>query len=197
MPTPWSITRDGRRVAYFERGGDTGLDIWTLPIDLSDPDRPRSGKPEPFLRTPAEENVPAFSPDARWIAYRSNESGASEIYVRPFPNSAGGRWQISTGCGLYPFWSKTSHELLYQTLDGGIMAMDYTADGDSFVPGKRRLWSDTQVFSTGASSLDLAPDGKHFVAFDMQETAVGEKGSVHIVMLQNFFDEVKRKIPMK
>ena len=72
---PGSFSPDGRRLAYFETNPETGLDIWTLPLDLADPDHPKAGKPEPFLRTPAAELLPVFSPDGRWIAYRSSESG--------------------------------------------------------------------------------------------------------------------------
>ena len=57
-----------------------------------------------------------FSPDGRWIAYRSNESGTSEIYVRPFPGGRGGKWQISTGGGLYGLWSNNGRELFYETV---------------------------------------------------------------------------------
>jgi dipeptidyl aminopeptidase/acylaminoacyl peptidase len=89
---PFSFSPDGRRLAYHEV--DTaGFDLWTMPLDITDPDHPKPGKPELFLRTPADEQFPKFSPDGRWIAYRSNESGSYEIYVRPFP--AGGRWQMA------------------------------------------------------------------------------------------------------
>jgi Tol biopolymer transport system component len=91
---PWSFSPEGQRLAYYANSPDTGFDIWTLPLDLTDPDHPKSGKPEPFLRTPASELLPRFSPDGRWIAYRSEESGTNEIYVRPFPSGSGGKWQI-------------------------------------------------------------------------------------------------------
>jgi predicted Ser/Thr protein kinase len=94
LARPWSVSPDGRRLAYFERNPETGFDIWTLPLDLTDPDRPKAGKPELFLRTPANEILPRFSPDGRWIAYRSDETGSVEIYVRPFPATSGGKWQI-------------------------------------------------------------------------------------------------------
>jgi Tol biopolymer transport system component len=191
---PWSFAPDGR-LAYHERNPETGYDLWTLPLDLSDPDHPKPRKPEAFLRTPADEMVPIFSPDGRWIAHRSNELGINEIYVRPFPPGNGGRWQISTGGGLYPRWSNNGRELFYETADYRIMVMDYKVDGASFVPGKSRLWSDQQLFYTGISNMDLAPDGKHFVVFSTPEATGGDKGSVRVTMLLNFFDEVRRKLP--
>jgi serine/threonine-protein kinase len=192
--TPWSFSPGGR-LAYFDNKADTQLDIWTMPLDLTDPDHPKPGQPEPFLQTPAAELLPRFSPDGHWIAYRSSESGSSEIYVRPFPPGNGGKWQISTGGGSYGIWSPNGHELFYETSDNRIMVVDYTVDGNTFVHGKPRVWSDKQLFYTGTSNLDLAPDGKRFLIFSLPETPPGQKGSVHVTMWLNFFDEVKRRIP--
>ena len=75
------------------------------------------------------------------------------------------------------------------------MVVDYTVKGDSFAPGKPRLWSDKQLFFPGRSNLDLAPDGKRFGVFQPVEATGGEKGSVHVTMLLNFFDEVRRRVP--
>ena len=75
------------------------------------------------------------------------------------------------------------------------MAVDYTVDGASFVPGKPRLWSEQQLFYTGTSNLDLAPDGKRFAVFALPAAAPGAKGSVHVTMLLNFFDELRRRLP--
>ena len=78
------------------------------------------------------------------------------------------------------------------------MVVDYTVAGDSFVPGKPRLWSDKERFSiSGTSNLDLAPDGKRFAVRALPETGHGEKSSVHVVFLQNFFDELRRRIPAR
>jgi serine/threonine-protein kinase len=95
-PRIYSFSPDGKRLAFADVGVDTSFDLWTLPLDVSDPDHPKPGKPELFLRTPFDELEPAFSPDGRWIAYSSNESGRFEVYVRPFragrpPASASGR----------------------------------------------------------------------------------------------------------
>jgi serine/threonine-protein kinase len=190
---PYSFAPNGR-LAYQEVGPGTGFDIWTLSLDTTDPDHPKPGKPEPFLKTQFDDQVPTFSPDGRWIAYRSNESGGYEIYVRPFPGP-GAKCPISTGGGLYAFWSKNGRELFYESPDHRVMVVDYTANGDSFVTGKPRLWSDTHIFYPGVSNLDLAPDGKRFAVFPAPETAGPEKGSVHVTFLLNFFDELRRRVP--
>jgi len=79
--------------------------------------------------------------------------------------------------------------------DNRIMVVDYTANADSFLPGKPRRWSDQQIFYPGTSNLALAPDGKRFAVFAMPEAAGPEKGSVHVTFLQNFVDELRRKLP--
>lgn len=192
---PWSFSSDGRRLAYFEIGAQTGYDLWTLPLDLTDPDHPKPGKPEPFLSTPAEELVPRFSPDGRWIAYRSDESGTTEIYVRPFPDANGGKWQISSDGGLYAIWAPDGRQLFYETADNHIMVMDYSIEGGSFIPGTPRLWSEEQLFYPGTSNLDLAPDGKRFLVLTLPQAVPSAVGSVHVTMLLNFFDELRRRIP--
>ena len=96
---------------------------------------------------------------------------------------------------MYGIWSNNGRELFYETADNRIMVMDYTVNGDAFVPGKPRLWSSTQLFYPGLSNLDLAPDGKRFAVFTMPEATGGEKGSVHVIFLLNFFDELRRRVP--
>ena len=91
-----------------------------------------------FLSGPSAEQLPRFSPDGRWLAYESNESGAFEIYVRPFPGP-GGRSQISTGGGTNAVWSRARHELLYRAPDGRIMVVPYTAADDQFLAEKPRV----------------------------------------------------------
>lgn len=83
------VSPGGKHVAYVERGAEGRAQIWTLALDLSDPEHPKPGKPELFLRSTFDENLPAFSLDGRWLAYQSNESGTPQVYVRPFPVLAG------------------------------------------------------------------------------------------------------------
>ena len=194
LPRPWSFAPDGR-LAYFERDNEKGFEIRTVSLDLKDPDHPKAGKPESFVDASADAIVPRFSPDGRWIAYRANESGAPEIYVRPFPPANGGKWQISTSGGIYALWSNNRHELFYETTDHRIMVVDYKVEGASFVAGKPRVWSDKQLFFTGTSNFDIAPDGRRFLVFSLPEVESNENGSVHITMLLNFFDELRRRIP--
>ena len=107
---------------------------------------------------------PAWSPDGKWIAYVSVESGRTEVYVRPFPGP-GGRWQISAAGGRFPIWSRNGRELFYESLDNRVMVATYSANGDSFAADKSRLWSNTQILgspNTAWWNLDLAPDGKRF-----------------------------------
>ena len=123
----WS--RDGRYIAFQSRGKKTGWDLWVLPTFG---DR----KPILFLQTPFNEQRPAFSPDGRWIAYQSNESGRPEIYVQNFPGP-GGKWQASTAGGIEPAWRADGKELYYAALDQKLMAVDIQA-GETFEAGVPR-----------------------------------------------------------
>ena len=83
------------------------------------------------MRRVSNEFEPMFSPDGRWIAYQSNESGRLEVYVRPFPGP-GGQWLVSTDGGTYPTWSRTRHEIFYASPDNRLMVASYGVEGDSF-----------------------------------------------------------------
>ncbi|MBI4902639.1 MAG: serine/threonine-protein kinase [Acidobacteria bacterium] len=193
--SPASFSPDGKRLAFTEQAGATGVDIWTLPLEGSDSDNPKPGKPEPFLRTKFTEGFPAFSPDGRWMAYTSDESGIMEVYVRPFPGP-GGKWQVSTGGGVMAVWSRNGRELFYRTLDHRIMMTPYSAKDASFAAGKSQLWAEARIRSGGTSTnFDLAPDGKRFAALMASDNA-GATRPTHVTFLLNFFDELRRKAPV-
>ena len=156
----------------------------------------KAGTPEPFLKSSFSDQAPSFSPDGRWLAYQSNESGTNEVYVRAFPppsSGQGGKWQISNSGGTAPRWSRSGHELLYQSGDQ-IMAASYTVNGDTFVAEKPRVW----IAKLGGTAVwDLAPDGKRVAVVTPVESADAPKQEHEVVFLQNFFDELRRRVPLE
>jgi len=108
--------------------------------------------------------------------------------------SGSGQWQISTGGGRYPIWSRDGGELFYENPDNYIVVAPYAAKGDSFAANRPRPWSNTQIREpAGIWNLDLAPDGKRFAVF--LRPASEQNGSVHVTVLLNFFDELRRRVP--
>jgi serine/threonine-protein kinase len=188
---PWSFSPDGKRLAFAEFPKGSG-DIWTVPIESGESGL-KAGSPEVFVQTPAYELFPAFSPDGRWIAYRSLESGTTEIYVRAFPDN-GGKWLISTGGGAVPVWSPNGRELFYRTEDQRIMVVPYTQSNGVFVPDKPRQWSQIRLAEGNQRNLDITPDGKRFVALMPVATPEAQMLRNHVVFLQNFEDELRRRL---
>ena len=167
-----------------------------MPIE-SDGAGLRAGKPQIFLQTPAIERSAALSPDGRCLAYASNESGTYQIYVRSFPDK-GGKWQISNTGAMYPpMWSRTSHELFFETPDAHqIMVAVYTVKGDSFVAEKPRLWSEAKLGGiSGLRNIGIAPDGKRFAAFMPAAGQESPQVQNQVVFLENFVDELRRNVP--
>jgi Protein kinase domain/WD40-like Beta Propeller Repeat len=197
---PWSFTTDGKRLAYAELASN--YQIWTVPLE-DQGGRLKAGKPEPFFKSSFADLLPAFSPDGRWLAYESNESGRYEVYVRAFPPPApnagggqGGKWQVSNNGGTDPHWSRNGHDLMYLSGDQ-IMAVSYSMKGDSFLHEKARVWMAKLGATSGYGTLwDLAPDGKRVAVIRPVETAESRKPEHEIVILQNFFDELRRKVPV-
>jgi Tol biopolymer transport system component/predicted Ser/Thr protein kinase len=189
---PWSFTLDGKRLAFMEMNAGTGFDLWTAPVE-SDGAGLRAGKPEPFLQTPASERHSSFSPDGRWLAYASDESGTFQVYVRAFPDN-GGKWQVSNSGGVLPVWSHNGRELFFETLDNRIMVAGYTVRGDSFSVDRPRVWSETRLANLGVLlNFDLASDGKRIAAIMPADGPEDQKAQSHVIFLQNFFDEVRRR----
>lgn len=190
---PCSFSPDGKRLAFQKVSPETDMDLWTLPLDLGDPDRPKPGKPELFLRTSAVEWRAAFSPNGRWMAYVSGKIGAYEVHVQPFPGP-GGKWQIPNDGGIDPVWSRNGRQLFYRTLDNRIMVVTYEAMGNSFVADKPGQWSEKR-FTEGFHNFDLAPDGRRFAVLVPPEGTVGQKASTQLTVLLNFFDELRCRVP--
>jgi eukaryotic-like serine/threonine-protein kinase len=180
FPQDWS--RDGRFLLY-ELRRSSGVDLWAL----SNPGAaPSEAKPAPFLATPFNESHGQFSPNGRWFAYTSNESGRHEVYVRSFPGSSDGdgKWQISNGGGDQPRWRRDGKELLYVSLDNKLMSAE-VGTGPSFQPGVPKSLFTGPVLGPGffaGWSWDVAPDGQRFLI----ETAVEGVNSPVITVVLNW-----------
>jgi Tol biopolymer transport system component len=181
QPSDWSA--DGRFVAFHALAipGKTSWDVWTFSVSDT--------KPAVFVSTTAAEIQGNFSPDGRWLAYVSDESGKQEVYVQPFPSS-GGKWQISTAGGREPVWSRDSKEIFYVTPDPSnkLMAVDVkTSPG--FEAGAPRVLFETHLKSgPGGRRFDVSADGKRFLL----NVPVGEFKSYPITLVQYWAAELKK-----
>ncbi|MBZ5622037.1 MAG: protein kinase [Acidobacteriia bacterium] len=172
---------DGQRIAFMENNAETGNDIWTVGLE----DR----KAQPFLKTPANETAPRFSPDGQWIAYASDEAGRWDIYVRPYPGP-GARYPISTEGGMEPVWNPAGRELFYRT-GNRMMAVDVSF-ASGFSAGKPRVllegpWLPTPLTT---ANYDVSRDGKRFL---MLKSAAQDNGARQIVVVQNWFEVLKKR----
>jgi serine/threonine-protein kinase len=197
LQIPWSFSPMSKQLAYDERmGGQGGMtQIWTVPIEYSG-GKLTAGTPEQFLKSQSIDQDPAFSPDGRWLAYSSDESGTSEVYVRPFPPPASGqspRKRISNNGGRLPQWSSDGRNLLYAGSGREIMAVSYTATGDVFLPDKPRVW-----LAKSSGSWSIAPDGKHVVVSSriLASEQAPPPPDHEVTFVFNFLDELRRRVPL-
>ena len=152
MPNSWSS--DDRFIIYQTNGPDTGQDIWALPLSG---DR----KPFPVAQSEHGEREGQLSPDSRWIAYDSTESGRRDVWMQPFPPT-GSRWQISTGGGFSPRWRGDGRELYYVAADGKLMAVAVGA-GPTPEAGVPTTLFQTMFREGAYGSYEVAQDGQRFL----------------------------------
>ncbi|MGE0353557.1 MAG: protein kinase [Gemmatimonadales bacterium] len=151
--------------------------------------------PVPLVATAFTELNPEVSPDGRWLAYASNESGVNEIYVRPFPRTDGGRWQVSNGGGITPRWSRDGRELFYLGPDLRLFAVPVTP-GPVFTAGEPRpLFSAAAFALEGAfhQAYSVAPDGRSFF-FRMQNRSATAGNDVRVVWVDHWLQDVQRRL---
>jgi Tol biopolymer transport system component/predicted Ser/Thr protein kinase len=171
FPVDWS--RDGRFLLFGVNDPKTSFDLWTLPLD-------GSRKPVPFLRTEFTETGGQFSPDGRWIAYYSNESGRGELYVQPFDPAKGspgaGKWMVSKGGALSGHWRRGGKELLYLSPDATVMKVDISVTPAFHAGPPERLFQLPLAFQQARSLfnlgylVDVTEDGNRFlVAMPMNQ----------------------------
>jgi serine/threonine-protein kinase len=194
----WSWHPNGKLLAFHELSPQQRDDIWILPIEGNERDGWKPGKPTMFVGGPDSQRAPMFSPDGRWLAYQSNESGRDEIYVVTYPGGTN-RVKVSNGGGVDPTWSRARPELVYATSDQRIMVVPYQVKGDALLPEKPQPWSDIHFvprYRLGPTrSFDLHPDGNR-VAFAVASDAPAAK-QTSLVFVLDFFDELRRLAPPK
>lgn len=190
---PWSFSPDGKRLAFQRMDPATHFDLWTVPLEVRD-GLLSAGNPEPFLRTKSVETYPAFSPDGKWIAYVSLQSGAYEVYVRAFPDN-GKEVQISRGGGRLPAWSRRRQEILYETEDHRIMALAWSVRDGAFEPGVLRPWSGVRLADTGVlANFDLASDGR---ILGLTAGSGDSEPSESLSVSLNALEEIERRIGLQ
>jgi hypothetical protein len=169
---------DGRVLACNE--SRLGIwEIWMLPLS-------GERKPYPFLQSPFNQLGARFSPDGKWVAYTSLESGRAEVYVVPFPGP-GGKWQVSTGGGNWPRWRRDGKEIFYLSTDNKVMAAEVRASGSSFEIGTVRALFETRPYRSGGSVFDVTADGQRFII-----EYAGEQPTAAITLVVNWTAEAKK-----
>jgi eukaryotic-like serine/threonine-protein kinase len=188
--SPTGVSPDGKWLLFMERDPVSGLDLWMLPVPEATPvanvtARPPTTTPRPFLQTKFSESNAVFSPDGKWVAYQSNESGRFETYICSFP-ACDRKTQISDAGGMWAIWSRNGGDVYFRSLDGKLMAAAIRAGDDVRAEKPRELFSAASY----EDMMSLSPDGKRFLA--MQLSAPGSETVIHLVV--NFLDELRQRV---
>jgi len=205
---PYAVTPDARSLIFSSSRQQPGTpviegDLMLLPLM-------GERRPQPLLQTPYDELNAEPSPNGRWLAYESNESGRYEIYVRPFPNATAGKWPVSTSGGTRPLWARNGQELFYESM-GALMRVPVTT-GSTFAAGTPTKLFDAPYFFGPVvvgrgRTYDVSPDGKQFLMIkeggiaDSRPGAMARQAesppSARMVLVQHWFEELKRLVPTK
>jgi eukaryotic-like serine/threonine-protein kinase len=182
---PLTISPDGKRLVV--RNNPATPDMVLLTLD-------GTRHTEPLVQTPAVENGGQISPDGRWLAYESWETGQCEIYVRPFPDVNHGRWQVSAAGGAEPIWARNSRELFYKDPGGALMAVRVHG-GRAWTPNPPMTLLSRPYFADfgQARTYDVSPDGKRFLMIKAQGDA--STSPTTLIVVQNWFEELNRLVP--
>ena len=190
-----SWSPDGKTLAFVDGPPGQRTNLWALPTG------DRSAKPYPLVQSAANESGAEFSPDGRYLAYVSNQSGRNEVYVQPYPGP-GRRETISTNGGAQPVWAANRRELFYRETSGPagrIMVVDVTL-GETFTAGRPRALFDVDSAEyppgVGVRMYDVAPDGTRFLMIRKGEGSA-EPPITQIVVVQHFDQELTRLVPVK
>jgi serine/threonine-protein kinase len=191
-----------------ESDGKGHVDLTLL--DLQDPAQPASSGSRPLVSSVFSDSNGEISPNGQWLAYQSNSTGVFEVYVRPFPDTSEGKWLVSSAGGTEPLWARDGRELFYRSSSGAVMRV-------AISPGP--VWkagAPTQLFGASSYALggkgnfaaqDLAPrfsrtydvsfDGRRFLMLRDADAPATTSKARRIIVVQNWFEELKSKLPSK
>lgn len=202
---PNSAVHDERQILGAEASPSASLDVvlFTATGRKEVSSAGSSGAPMPFVvaaplvKTPAEEYDAIVSPDDHFFAYQSNESGRSEVYVKPLPPTGSVRWQISTSGGSSPLWAPKTRELYYRDSSNAVIAVQYEASGGTFRARTPARLLESYAAPSDMFNYDISPDGQRFLM--LKDTAVSDQNAApaHIVVVLNWLQDLKAKVPTK
>ena len=181
-----SVSPDGRQIIIAQLTASTQADVAVLV----------EGRTQILIQSAFQEFSPELSPDGRWLAYQSNESGQYEVYVRPFPNVNDARWTISTGGGTRPAWSRDGRELFYLDGNDRLTAVTIRANDSALAAGKPVTILKQSYFVGGTNygrPYDVSPDGRFLMIKDMEKAGEAPP-SPRVVVVQNWIEEVTRLV---
>jgi Tol biopolymer transport system component len=151
----WS--RDGRFLVFHRSpGGSPPWSLWVLPLG-------GERKPFPYKVSSADNIGARLSPNGRWLAYSTNESGTYQIVVQPFPDPSGGKWQVSANGGMLPVWRRDGREIFYLAPSGELVAVSVNADSTFAVGGSTTLFRTPLASAAQGSPFEAAADGQRFL----------------------------------
>jgi serine/threonine-protein kinase len=192
VQVPSSTSTDGTTLIFAEITPTMGGHLMQLSLD-------QEHRATPVLQTPANEGNGEVSPDGHWLAYTSDSSGHSEIYVRPFPNTSQGPRQISTAGGIQPVWARSGKELFYLAPDGALMNVKVEASGMIWRHDTPAKLFQGPYYTHGPIPVrmyDVSRDGQRFL---MLKPAAQDQRAVPptIFIVQNFAEDLKARVPAK
>jgi serine/threonine-protein kinase len=186
---PFSISPDGTKAIVQEVAPGTRRDLGLLILD-------GRSAPQPLIQTPFSEQNGEISPDGRWVAYQSDESGVDQVYVRPFPDVNGGHWQVSLDGGRMPAWSPGGRELFY--LSGtAMMAVPIQLTSTFRADNPTKLFEVPPGPPLPVRSWDVSRDGQRFLMIKDPPASDGATMPTTIVMVLNWTEELKRLVPAR